>query len=217
MVSRVAGYAQVVSSEARFWTRRMRWRLRGAWQWPAFAVLTVADGLILHLLPPIRTGVDLVPAWIIASFGNLLLVGAVAPWIARRLVARGAQQGSAPAQAPAEVTHDRTATAFLVAGAIALLVTGAATRPLVVSETEATERLGAAVRNYVTAHGSEEVRRNLDTANTRQTQEPGYFRTCIALDDRTRAFCVFVDTKADPPRIVPDPDQHPNQVYFRDP
>lgn len=217
MVSRAPGYAQPVTSEARFWTRRMRWRLRGAWQWPAFALLTLADGIILHLLPPIRTGVDLIPAWIIASFGNLLLVGLVAPWIARRLVSRARDQSTSDVSAPPEVIHDRTGTAILVAGALALIVTGLATRPLVVSETEATERLAASVRDYVLAHGSTEVRRNLDTANTTQTDEQGYFRTCIALDDRTRAFCLFVDTKEDPPTIVEDQDQRPNQVYFRDP
>ncbi len=194
----------------------MRWRLRGAWQWPAFGVLTILDGLILHLLPPVRTGVDLIPGIIIASFGNLVLVGLVAPWLARRLVARSQQPDPALAPPP-EVVHDRTATALLAVGAVALVVAGLATRPLVVSETEATERLAATVREYVAAHGSEEVRRNLDTANTRQTDEAGYFRTCIALDDRTRAFCMFVDTKTDPPTIVADGDQRPNQLYFRDP
>lgn len=195
----------------------MRWRLRGAWQWPAFGALTLLDGLILHLLPPVRTGVDLIPGLIIASFGNLVLVGLVAPWLARRLVARGRQPDSTPPAPPPEVVHDRTATAIMAVGAVALVVAGLATRPLVVSETEATERLAASVRDYVAAHGSEEVQRNLDTANTRQTDEPGYFRTCVALDDRTRAFCMFVDTKTDPPTVVPDGDQRPNQLYFRDP
>jgi hypothetical protein len=31
--------------------RRLRWRLRGAWQWPAFVVLTVADAVIVARLP----------------------------------------------------------------------------------------------------------------------------------------------------------------------
>src|SRR4051812_17810009 len=31
--------------------RRLRWRLRGAWQWPAFAVLTVVDALLVARLP----------------------------------------------------------------------------------------------------------------------------------------------------------------------
>src|SRR5437764_8399226 len=33
------------------WVVRARWRRRGAWLWPAFVVLTVADGLVGRLLP----------------------------------------------------------------------------------------------------------------------------------------------------------------------
>ena len=31
--------------------RRLRWRLRGAWQWPAFIVLTLVDALLVARLP----------------------------------------------------------------------------------------------------------------------------------------------------------------------
>ncbi len=77
-----------VSSQERFWTRRLRWRLRGAWQWPVFAALTLVVGLIIHLLSPTGADVDLLLAVILASFGNLFLVGLVAPWLARRLLER---------------------------------------------------------------------------------------------------------------------------------
>ena len=77
-----------MSGERRFWASRLRWRLRGAWQWPAFALFTLGDGLILHLLPPTRAGANLVAGVIVASFANLVLVGAAAPWAARRIVER---------------------------------------------------------------------------------------------------------------------------------
>ena len=32
----------------RVWHRRLRWRLRGAWQWPAFVALTLVDGDPAH-------------------------------------------------------------------------------------------------------------------------------------------------------------------------
>ena len=35
----------------RLWWPRLRWRMRGAWQWPAFAVLTLLDGVLLTKLP----------------------------------------------------------------------------------------------------------------------------------------------------------------------
>jgi hypothetical protein len=203
-----------VSTDERFWTRRLRWRFRGAWQWPTFAALTLADGLIIHELPPTGADVDLFLGVILASFGNLFLVGVLSPWLARRLVHRQRQSEAATGVAgpPAEVVHDRTGTAFLCAGAAALLVSGLALQPVIVSETEATEENARIVQDYVEAHGSQEVERNLATANTIRLGE-GFFRTCIALDDRTQAFCLLVDLNDDPPLVREDSNPVPNDEF----
>jgi hypothetical protein len=202
-----------VNREERFWPARMRWRLRGAWMWPSFVALTLLDGLILHLLPPIATGIDLVPGILLAVFGNLILIGVVAPWLARRLWRRRPEaQARAPAKAQLEVLTDRVGTALLVAGVAGVLAAGLAARPLVVSETEDTERNAEAFRNYVLASGDEELIRNLETANTIRLRED-YFRTCVARDDRRRYFCVFVDTARQPPRLRRDRSAEPNSAY----
>ncbi len=209
-----------MSSDARFWTRRLRWRLAGAWQWPAFATLTVLDGFVLHELPPTSRDIGVAPGLILASFGNLLLVGLVAPWLARRLDERAARnvvlRAGNPVQIreapPLEILHDRTATALLCAGAVGLFVTGLGTRPLVVSETDETELNGELVRTFVHAKAPPEVQRNLDTANTLRVGR-GFFRTCVALDDRTRAWCVFADVNVHPPSVVHDPNPVPNALF----
>jgi hypothetical protein len=207
-----------VSSGERFWTSRLRWRLRGSMQWPAFVVLTLADGLVLDLLPPLSTtGLNLIEGVLIATFANLFLVGAVAPWLARRLGDRRAAAlatagAPPPTQAERDVIQDRTATALLVAGLAAVLVSGLANRPVIVSETEATEENAEALSRYVARSGNEELVRNRDTANTIRLGE-GYFRNCIARDDRERYFCVFVDTREDPAEVVVDDSAEPNTVY----
>jgi hypothetical protein len=204
-----------VASDARFWARRLRWRLAGAWQWPAFVAVTVVDVLIVRTLPPTAAELGWPGAVIVTAFGNLVLLGAVAPWLARRLARRPAAAAGAAPATPLEVVQDRVATGLLCAGAAGLLAAGLASRPLVVSETEATERNGAAVRAHALAHGSPEVVRNLDTANTYRLGD-GYFRTCVALDDRRRAWCVFVDTRIDPAAVRRDPNPAPNGALFRD-
>ncbi|MFL5895470.1 MAG: hypothetical protein ACJ76Z_10190 [Thermoleophilaceae bacterium] len=194
----------------------MRWRLRGGvWLWPAFAAAILVDAAILHFLPPVGTdqqidapaGLNLVGDVLVASFANLFLVGAIAPWLARRLAARAV----APAEPapPFEVHLGRIAAILMAAGALGLVVVGVGNRPLIVSETEATEANARTVRAWVFSHGNPEMRRNLDSANTSRLA-PNFFRTCIARDDRRRAFCFFVDTKADPPTIRRDPDSRPN-------
>ena len=202
-----------MGSEERFWPRRLRWRIRGAWQWPVFAALTLVDGVIIHLLSPTGGQVDLFLGVIVASFGNLLLIGLAAPWLARRLVERQrrSQAVTGVAGPPEEVVRDRTGTGLLCVGAVALLAAGLGLQPVVVSETEDTEENARVVRAYVAAHASEEVRRNIDTANTIRLGS-GFFRTCIALDNRTQAYCLFVDVNEDPPSIREDPNPAPNAL-----
>ena len=195
-----------MSSPERFWPARLRWRLRGAWMWPAFVVLTLVDGVVLHLLPPVRTGVDLVPGVLLATFGNLFLVGAMAPWLARRISQR------TPSQAAREVLVDRIGTGLLVAGVAGVLAAGLAARPSVVLETESREENASAVRDYVLHSGDEELVRNIETANTVRLGE-GYYRTCVARDDRRRYVCLFVDTRREPARVVRDPSSEPNSAY----
>jgi hypothetical protein len=196
-----------------FWTRRLRWRMRGALMWPLFAVLTVADGVLLHYLPPNRTGVRLIPGLIIASFANLFLIGVIGPFIARRLVARErlAHKAEGREPIPPEVFLDRSASALLIVATIGLAAAGAGNRPVIVSETRATEENARLVESYVNAHGTPEAKANLQTANSKRLAS-GYFRTCINLNDRSKAFCMYVNTKKH--TVVPDKSTRPNSVEF---
>jgi len=197
-----------MSDQTFFW-HRLRWRFRGAWMWPAFAAVTLGEGVLLWRLPPVGTGLNVIEGVLLATFGNLVLIAAVAPWLANRLVAG---RRPAPGEIEREVLKDRVSTGLLLAGVLGVVASGLAARPTVVVETEAREQNAAAVRDFVLASGSDELVRNLETANTVRLGE-GYFRTCIARDDRRRFFCVFVDTDRAPPRVVKDPSAEPNTVY----
>jgi len=203
-----------VSGRERFWTSRIRWRLRGATFWPAFVVTTLLDGLILDLLPPVATaGLNYVEGVLIATFGNLFLVGALAPFLTKRLARHGrvAPAEGAAGAVEVELLRDRVGTALLAAGVVASLASGLANRPLIVSETEASEKNARVVQDYVNHAGDEELRRNIETANTIRLGE-GYFRTCIARDDRNRFVCLLVDTEKEPAGVRRDPSGVPNSL-----
>lgn len=199
--------------DERFWPARVRWRLRGAWMWPSFIAITLLDGLLLHLLPPVGTGIDLIPAILLATFGNLVVIGVAAPWLARRTwKRRPAAEPGTPPRAQLEVLSDRIGTGLLLATVVGVLAAGLAARPTVVSETEATERNAEAFRSFVLSRGDQELIRNLETANTVRLGED-FFRTCVARDDRERYFCAFIDTSKDPPDVDVDGSAEPNSVY----
>jgi hypothetical protein len=199
-----------VPTAERFWTRRLRWRLLGAWRWPAFAVFTIVDALLLHEL---GTGVrfNIPAALILASFGNIALLAA-ADLLARFAARRRAAQGFADGHL--EVTIDRGGIALLAIGAVGLAASGAATHHLIVSETNATTANAHAVENWVARYGAATYRRNLETANTAKLAD-NYFRTCIGNDTRDRFLCLFVDTKKKPPEVVRDPSAVPNPPQQR--
>jgi hypothetical protein len=207
-----------VPVEERFWTHRLRWRLRGAsWLWPAFGIAVVVDAAILHFLPPVGSeqqinapdGLNLVGDLILAGFVNLFLVAVIAPWLAKRLSERPVPEGELPP--PYELHYGRTAATLLSVAALGLVVVGVGNRPLIVSETKATETNARLVRQYVMNHGNAEMKRNLETANTARLASD-FFRTCIANDHRTRYWCFFVDTAADPAKLSRDTDSRPNSL-----
>jgi hypothetical protein len=209
-----------VATGDQFWARRLRWRLIGAWRWPLFLVTTLADAFIVHHLPPTGGKALFFPALFVCSFANLFLIGAVAPWLARRTAARqGAPAGPStfPPTNHTEVLVDRVASAVLVLATVGLLIAGLGNRRVVVADTNRLEHAGAAVRAYVNAHAPAEVKERVDAANTHPTQEDGFFRTCVPYLDARKQYCVFVDANKNPPRVVPDRDTRPNAVYFRTP
>lgn len=176
-------------------------------QWPAFVLFTLLDGVVIWLLPPsVIEEPNLIVGVLAATFGNLVLIGAVAPFLARRMAERESDEVGR------EVLQDRIATIALAIGLLACLVSGLANRPVIVSETEATEEVGRQLRAYVERSGSDELRRNLETANTIRLSD-GYFRVCIARDDRRRYFCLFIDTDKDPTEVRRDPSAQPNAGF----
>jgi hypothetical protein len=197
-----------VSTAERFWTRRLRWRLVGAWRWPAYAVVTVVDAVLLH---EVGTGVrfNWAVSLILASFVNVALLAA-ADLLARLTARNRAARGTPMEDTQLEVTIDRGGVALLAIGMVGLAASGIATHHLIVSETRDTEANARAVEAYVNAHGGPEYRRNIETANTVRLA-PDYFRTCIADDARSRYLCLFVDTKRKPPKVVRDPSTLPNK------
>ena len=214
------GYAGAVSTADRFWARRLRWRLIGAWRWPLFLVLTILDALIVVWLPPSGADASFVPSLVICGFANLFLIGAIAPWLARRMEARQGQPPPSSTFPPSnhiELLTDKIAVIALVLATLGLLAAGAGNHKVVVAATDRLARGGAAAREYVLAHGTPELKRNIDALNSHELSQDGLFRMCVPYDNRLRAFCMYVDAAQKPPTVKPDGDTRPNGKFFSQP
>src|SRR3954447_22509350 len=127
----------------RVWHRRLRWRLRGAWMWPAFLVLTLVDGVLFVVLPPYEGGPPAVfPGVILALFFNLLAVAVVAPLAGIALRRRRPDL-------PRFVATDYAGAVFLSGIALALLVAGLAPRGPHAAEAAREHAVARAMHDYV--------------------------------------------------------------------
>jgi len=184
---------------------RLRWRLRGAWMWPAFAALTVVDGVLLHELPIASDGIALVPALLLSGFLNLFVVAVAAP-LSGRLVRRRR------ADLPKVVAADYAGAALLGAVTVALLVGGLLHRPAVERADRDLRLQAGAARDFMLTNAPPAVRARLGHADTIRLSDR-FYRTCVPEGRPRRAFCVFVRTTQDPPVVREDHDRSPNAAY----
>jgi hypothetical protein len=190
------------------WSTRLRWRLRGAWMWPAFGVFTVLDGILIHVQPIAGDGTPIVPAFLLAAFFNLLAVGVVAPmagWVIRRRWRP---------DLPRAIAHDYAGTALLVVVALGVFGAGVANRGAADAAHADFALQSAAVRRWAAATAPLAYRRNIDRADTLKLDQD-FYRTCLPGPDPKRALCVYVNTDQHPAGIRRDPSREPNLSFAR--
>jgi len=190
----------------RVWLRRLRWRLRGAWQWPAFVGLTVLDGLVLTRLPFFGEGTTLFAGILVAGFLNLFAVAVLAP-------AAGALLRRRRPDLPRLIARDYAGTALLVACAALLVAGGLLHRPAIAAEEEDRSALARVVHDYVLASHETQYHAGVGSIDALRI-EPDLYRACVPGDDPRRWLCLIVSTDTRPAGVVSrDPDQAPNGVY----
>jgi hypothetical protein len=189
----------------RVWVRRLRWRMRGAWQWPAFALLTVVDALLLTRLPFYDEGPGtFVAGVLVATFFNLLAVAVVGPLLGLRLRRRRPDL-------PRVVASDYASTAVLVVITAGLLAGGLAHRPAIAAERAEVAAVAASTHDYVVANAPE-YRDGLGAMDAMRVEDDLY-RSCVPGADPRRWLCLFVSTDQRPPGVTADPDRAGNAVY----
>lgn len=184
---------------------RMRWRLRGAWLWPVFIALTLAEMLLLHWLPLAGQGTDFIPALLLAGTLNLVavaLIGGLGGYALRRL-----RRGM-----PKVVADNYAGTTVLVLVAATFVTVGLVHRPEVVDRREAFGRQSLAVHVWVRAHGDAFAVAHVDLADTLPVDDD-LWRTCVPGPDPKRWLCMFVDTSRTPPAVRRDPNRESNASW----
>jgi hypothetical protein len=195
----------VERQERSVWLTRMRWRMRGAWLWPAFIVLTLAEGVALEVLPLTGDGPGgVLPGVLLAGFANLILIAAVAPLAGHRLRRRRPDL-------PRVVAQNYAGTALLLVLAAGILAGGLIHRPAVAAEEDDLRAQAAAVHDYVVGQAPA-YRPGIALADAVRIEDDLY-RTCVPGADPKRWLCLFVNTGQRPAGVTLDHDRAPNSRY----
>lgn len=186
---------------------RLRWRMRGAWQWPTFAALTLAEGVTLQVLPISGRGpAGLVPALLLATALNLVVVAALAP-LSAALVRRRRRD------LPHPIAADYCGTTLLALLFAGLLAAGAVNHSAVEREQRDRAASAVAAAGYVHTQARDYLG-TLGQATTLRV-EPGMYRTCVPGGDPERPLCLFVNTDQSPPGVTRDRERVPNVRWQR--
>jgi hypothetical protein len=164
---------------------RVRWRRRGAWLWPTFVLLTAADAVIGHELPPIGDSQKIFAAVLLGGIFNLLGV-IVLSW-PLSLVLRRVRP-----DLPALVARDYAGTFVVVAITAALLGAGIAHRSTILQRSTDARDAATRAEAWIGARAPAAFRRDAARLDT-LTIEPGrLYRSCATSADGKRSYCVIV-------------------------
>jgi hypothetical protein len=181
--------------------RRLRWRLRGAWLWPVFALLTAVDAVLAARLPFQGEGADAFGGVLFAGFVNLLVVALVAP-LAGFLLRRRRRD------LPWFIARDYAGTGLLVCVTVALFAGGLAHRSALAAKRDEQRAVFNAVHEYVVASAPAFIP-GLNAMDLREF-EPHDYRACVYRPQERLPICFFVNTDQSPAGIKRDPDRHGN-------
>ncbi len=184
---------------------RLRWRLRGAWLWPAFVALTIADAVVGHMLPPAGDGQSVVSAALVALVLNLIAV----ILLSRPL---GAVLRRTRGDLPGIVARDYAGTTVIVVIALALLTAGLLHRSTREAQRSTMYDAIKRAQAYIGDRAPAQFRRNLELVDTFVIQQGSIYRTCVPSDDRKRTYCVIVNDKLPFARSVSFGGYEPNEV-----
>lgn len=182
--------------------RRLRWRLRGAWLWPAFVVVTVIEMGLLHWLPIAGAGSGFVAGLLLAGCLNVIavaVVGGIGGFVLRRR----------RPDLPKVVADNYAGLGALALVAGAFLLAGFVHRPELVADREAFARQSMATRLWVAANADDFARAHVDSADSVLIAEDLY-RTCVPQPDPKRWLCLIVDTSQSPSRVRRDVSRESN-------
>ena len=188
------------------WVRRMRWRWRGAWLWPAFAAATIADAAIGHALPAQEDsqslGATAVAALVLNLLGVILLSRPVGMLIRRHR-----------RDMPLLIARNYGGTVVVAAITAAFLTVGLAHHQAVVSNQRAMRDAIVRAQAWIGDRAPPTFRRNVQFVDMFAIEPGRLYRACVPSEDGRHTYCVIVNDRLPLQRSVRFSGYEPNASF----
>ena len=190
------------------WLARARWRFRGAWMWPAFVVLGVADGIIGHALPAGGDAQSVYGGVVIGFVVNLLCVVLLSRPV-------GAVLRRLRRDMPAVVARNYGGTVCLVLVTAGFTGIGLAHQASVAGDRAAMRDAVTRAAAYIGTKAPAPFRANASHTDTFTIVPRSIYRTCVPDAAGTRTYCVIVRDNLPLARSVVFDGYEPNAIFSR--
>ncbi len=188
------------------WLARARWRHRGAWLWPMFAVLALADGVIGHALPVAGRSQDVAGGVLVGLVLNLMAV----VLLSRPL---GALVRRRRRDLPVGVARNYAGTACLILVSAGFVAAGLANRADIRSDDVALRDALVRAEAFIGARAPAPFRRNVTRPDVYTIQVGSVYRLCVPNVARNRTYCVVVRRALPFARSVIFDGYEPNAIF----
>jgi hypothetical protein len=185
---------------------RLRWRMKGAWQWPAFMGLTVLDAVIGHALPTQGERESVASAALVGLLLNL--IGVIL--LARPL---GGLLRRYRRDLPWVVARNYGGTFVVVAVSAVLLAAGIAHHSSIRANERAMQEAITRAQAFIGDHAPPEFRRNVALISTLEIEAGSVYRECVPSESGKRMYCVIVEVRRPWAQSVRFGGYEPNSVF----
>ena len=190
------------------WIARARWRWRGAWMWPAFVALAIADGVIGHELPINPPSQSVIAGVVVGLVLNLVCIVALSAPL-------GGLLRRVRPDLPVLIARNYAGTACVLLVTAGFVGIGLAKRPTIAHDSAAMHDAVVRAAGYIGDHAPAQFASQASRTDAIAIQEGSIYRVCVWNAGHSRDYCVIVDERLRFARSVRPAGSEPNATLER--
>jgi len=203
---RIAGpYSSIMDAA---WIARTRWRWRGAWMWPAFVVMAIADGWIGRALPISPPSQSVISGVIVGLVLNLICIVVLSAPI-------GALLRRVRRDLPVAIARNYAGVLCVLLVTAGFVGIGLAKRSTITHDSTTMHDAVVRAAAYIGDHAPAAFAARADHLDALVIQEGSIYRVCVDNAAETRYYCVVVREGLPLDRSVTPAGSEPNASLAR--